>query len=238
MTVVRQLERVVARLKGDPAYRFEVELSTGEAIAVAAPRSLQVLRGLLLRLRAGSANGLTFVGRGVTIRRASGLVLGRSVILEDGVNIDAMSQKGVVLGDNVTIKNGTIVVCTAVIRQKGVGLRIGNNSSVGALSFLGAQGGITIGEDVLIGPGVKIFSEDHRFADPEIPIRLQGETRAEVRIGDNCWIGAGAIIVRGVTIGRGSVVAAGSVVTQDIEMDSLAAGIPARRIRSRLESEK
>jgi acetyltransferase-like isoleucine patch superfamily enzyme len=237
MIFVRQLERVVARLKGDPGYRFEVELSTGEAIAVAASRLLQMLRGLFLRLRVGSANGLTFVGRGVTIRRAAGLVLGRSVILEDGVNIDAMSQKGVVLGDNVTIKSGAIVVCTSVIRQKGIGLRIGNNSSVGALSFLGAQGGITIGEDVLIGPGVRIFSEDHRFSDPELPIRLQGETRAEVRIDGNCWIGAGVIIVGGVTVGRGSVIAAGSVVTQDIEKDSLAAGTPARRIRSRLESE-
>ena len=104
---------------------------------------------------------------------------------------------------------------------------------MGAASFLGGQGGIVIGTDVIMGPGVRIFSENHRTDAMDRPIRAQGVTRATVRIDDDCWIGAGATILAGVTIGTGSVVAAGAVVTHDVPPWSVVAGVPARVVRSR-----
>jgi acetyltransferase-like isoleucine patch superfamily enzyme len=234
VTASRFIEWLIGYLKREPLYRFDSSLTATEVVAVTFARLVQVVRGSFVRLRVHSARGLVFAGRGVSIRRASQLTLGRQVILEDRVSIDALSLAGVVFGDNVTIKSGAMIVCTGVIRHKGIGLTIGRNSSVGSLSYLGAQGLIAIGEDVLIGPGVQIFSEDHSFSRADVPIRLQGERRRKVTIEDNCWIGAGVTIVGGVTIGRGSVVAAGSVVVRDIEPDSLAAGVPAKRIRSRV----
>ena len=121
-----------------------------------------------------------------------------------------------------------------MLAELGEGITIGDRSAVGAGSFLGGQGGIWIGRDVIMGPGVRIFSENHNYGDVEQPIRAQGQTRAAVAIDNDCWIGGGATILAGVTIGRGSVIAAGAVVTRDVPEYSVAGGVPARVLRSRL----
>jgi maltose O-acetyltransferase len=88
---------------------------------------------------------------------------------------------------------------------------------------------VTIGDDVLIGPGVHIYAATHPV-EPEI--RLGGrELGLPVKIGNTVWIGGGAIICPGVTIGDGAVIGAGSVVTRDIPPRCVAAGNPGRIIR-------
>jgi galactoside O-acetyltransferase len=69
------------------------------------------------------------------------------------------------------------------------------------------------------------------FTDPERPIMDQGITATGIRIEDNCWVGAGAIVLDGVTVGRGACVGAGAVVTHSVPPHSLAVGVPARVIR-------
>ena len=66
------------------------------------------------------------------------------------------------------------------------------------------------------------------------PIRLQGVSRQGIHIGPNCWVGAKVTVLDGVTIGEGSVVAAGAVVTKDIPPYSIAAGVPAKVIKRRV----
>jgi acetyltransferase-like isoleucine patch superfamily enzyme len=161
------------------------------------------------------------------------LNVGKSLIIEDGVYIDALSEEGIILGNNVTIAKQSILICTGVIRKIGKGIQIGNNSAIGAQSFIGGQGGVNIGNDVIMGPGVRIFSENHIYKDKKELIRLQGESRKGVAIGDNCWIGASSTILDGVTIGNGCVIAAGSVVTKDIPSNSVAAGVPAKVVKNR-----
>jgi acetyltransferase-like isoleucine patch superfamily enzyme len=78
---------------------------------------------------------------------------------------------------------------------------------------------------------VHIYSSDHIFADPDTCFVDQGVTARGVRIEDECWIGARAVILDGVTVGQRSVVAAGAVVTQDVPPHSLVAGVPARVTR-------
>jgi acetyltransferase-like isoleucine patch superfamily enzyme len=160
---------------------------------------------------------------------------GAGLILEDDVKINALSAHGISFGNNVTIGRGAILVCTGVVANKGEGILIGSNSAVGALSFLGGQGGIRIGNNVIMGPSVRIFSENHNFEDPAVPIRKQGESRQGVVIEDDCWIGAGATILDGATIGTGSVVAAASVVTRSVPPFSVVAGVPAKVIKSRVQ---
>lgn len=91
---------------------------------------------------------------------------------------------------------------------------------------------IFIGKWSGLGPHTKIFSSNHEFA-PGKPYHTQPWREADVIIGEDCWIGAGTIIVAGVTIGDRCVVAAGSVVTKSIPPDSIAAGVPARVIKTR-----
>jgi acetyltransferase-like isoleucine patch superfamily enzyme len=162
-----------------------------------------------------------------------GIRAGRNLILEDEAYLDALSEDGIVMGDNVTIAKKSILVCTGVIRSKGKGIEIGSNSAIGAQSFIGGQGGVTIGSNVIIGPGVRIFSENHRFEDLDMPIRLQGEIRQGVVIGSDCWIGASCTILDGVTIGTGVVIAAGAVVTRNVPDRAVVAGVPARVLRIR-----
>jgi acetyltransferase-like isoleucine patch superfamily enzyme len=89
---------------------------------------------------------------------------------------------------------------------------------------------IEIGNDVIIGPGVSLFSENHNYKDINTPIRLQGETRKKIVIEDDVWIGANAIILAGVYIGKHSVVGAGSVVTKDVPANSVVVGSPAKLV--------
>lgn len=88
---------------------------------------------------------------------------------------------------------------------------------------------VTIGSFVFFGPSVHIYTASHPL---EANLRRKRAIAKPVNIGDDCWIGGGVIICPGVTVGDRCVIAAGSVVTKNIPNDSLAAGIPAKVIKS------
>lgn len=116
-------------------------------------------------------------------------------------------------------------------------LTLGDRVGIAAYCQLNAAGGIVIGDGVLIGPGTLVWSLNHCYKIATIPIQDQGYERAEIRIDDDVWIAAGCVILPGVHIARGTVVAAGAVVTRSTEPNSVVAGIPARYISRRIESE-
>ncbi|GIU36770.1 acyltransferase [Shewanella colwelliana] len=91
---------------------------------------------------------------------------------------------------------------------------------------------ITIEDFVLIGSGVHIYTSNHEFNDPNLPIFFQGHKPVEpVVICSGVWIGANAIVLPGVTVGKNSVIAAGSVVTKDVPPYVVVAGQPAKIIK-------
>lgn len=233
----RLVEKTIQSLKRDASYELDPALTGHALFQVASYRGFATLQGNWRRLRLRESKGTIFVGKKVTLRNPQMISVGRSVIIEDYVTIDALSQEGVILGDNVTIAKFTTIQCTGVIRSLGLGLKISDNSAIGAYSYLGAQGGITIGNNVIMGPRVSFHAENHKYTDLHLPIRLQGETRQGIVVEDDCWIGAGSIILDGVHIGTGCVVAAGSVVTKDVPAFSIVAGSPARIIKYRNRSD-
>ncbi|MEV0522020.1 sugar O-acetyltransferase [Streptomyces sp. NPDC050439] len=91
------------------------------------------------------------------------------------------------------------------------------------------QGGIYLGDGVLIGPKTNLISSDHPLTMPE---RSDFITRAPITIGANAWLGADVTVLPGVTIGQGAVVGAGSVVTKDVPPNTLVTG-PAACARKR-----
>ena len=115
-------------------------------------------------------------------------------------------------------------------------LTLGRNVGISPNTQFNAAGGIDIGDDTLIGPGCMVWSVNHRFDDPNVPIRCQGYVPGKVVIGGNCWIAGHCVILPGVELGTGSVVAAGSVVTRSFGAGAVLAGVPARLVRSRMES--
>jgi acetyltransferase-like isoleucine patch superfamily enzyme len=108
------------------------------------------------------------------------------------------------------------------------GLRLGNQIDIGEFVHIRANGGVTIGDRVLIASHVVITSRGHPIAPPRFGVTED----APVRIDDDVWIGAGAIVLPGVTVGKGAVVAAGAVVAHDVPAMTVVAGVPARVLKT------
>ena len=114
-------------------------------------------------------------------------------------------------------------------------LFLGDNVVVGKDCILNASGEIVIQKDCLLGPGVVIWTQNHKFARLDMPINQQGYVYRRVVIEEDVWIAARAIVLPGVKVGKGAVIAAGSVVTNDVEAFSVVAGVPAKLIKMRDE---
>ncbi|WP_405607636.1 sugar O-acetyltransferase [Streptomyces sp. NBC_01511] len=112
----------------------------------------------------------------------------------------------------------------------------GSNITIGARTFVNYNltaldvATITIGEDCQIGPNVQLLTPTHPLA-PQ-PRRDKLEAARPITIGDNVWLGGGAIVLPGVTIGDNSVIGAGAVVTRDVPANTVAVGNPARPVRA------
>lgn len=114
-------------------------------------------------------------------------------------------------------------------------LRIGDGTWIGQGAFLHGAGGLTIGANVGVGPGVHIITSAHSEAGRSTPILHSPIDFAPVFIDDDADIGVGAIILPGTRVGRGAQVGAGAVVTHDVAAYDIVAGNPARVLRKRPE---
>lgn len=110
---------------------------------------------------------------------------------------------------------------------------IGEGTFLNLGVMVAATDRVSIGAHTMIANGSLITDANHRFDDPDVPVPWQGFTsKGPVTIGDNVWLGANVVVTSGVTIGRRCVVGANSVVTEDLPSFSIAAGAPARVIRT------
>lgn len=110
----------------------------------------------------------------------------------------------------------------------GENIRIGKNVFVNHACTFMDRGGITLEDDVLIGPKVNLITTNH----PLGPAERRATVSHPILIKKNAWIGAGATILAGVTVGENAVVAAGAVVSKDVPGNTIAGGVPARVIKS------
>lgn len=176
------------------------------------------------------ADGLPGIEANVRIAFAENIKLGRYVYLDSGVYLHA-TPGGIEIGDRTFIMHNSEL---HVFNFRGLPhafIHVGARSFIGESTIIRGQGGVTIGESVLIGPGVQIMAVNHNYADPSIHIMDQGISGAGIVIEDGAWIGAGAVVLDGVQIGQGAVIGANAVVTRDIPAHSLAVGAPARVVK-------
>jgi len=229
------IENIIRKLKGNPDYKWDSTYSVRDLSVITKIRTMQIIRGLWLKLFFKKTSGLLFIGSRVKVRHAYQITAGKNLILEDNVSLNALSFDGVHFGDHVSIGRNSTLFGTGIISNKGKGIKIGNRTGINTGAYLAGQGGITIGDDVITGPNLQIFSENHVFADLHQIIKEQPLTRVGVTVGNNCWIGGGVTILDGVNIGSGCVIAAGSVVTKSVPDNSIVAGVPAKVIRNRAD---
>ena len=127
-------------------------------------------------------------------------------------------------GEDVNLQKG------AVFSTK---LSIGDHSSLGINSVI--QGPVIIGNNVMMGPEVYIYTQNHNHQRTDIPMIEQGYEREKpVTIKDDVWIGSRVTILPGVTVGKGAIIGAAAVVTKDVPDYSIVAGNPACVIKSRI----
>lgn len=126
------------------------------------------------------------------------------------------------IGDDVEIRPPLQV-------DYGYRITVGNGTFVNFGAIMLDVAPITIGSDVQSGPNVQLLTPTHPL-DPDLR-RAKWESAQPITIGDNVWLGGGAIVGPGVTIGENTVVGAGAVVTRDLPPNVVATGVPARETR-------
>jgi len=175
------------------------------------------------------------LGRNITLWHPASMWIGDNVAVDDGVQLDARScgQHGFRIGDGALISRGCI------ISGKDGPLSIGPRANIGAGCVMYASTRLEIGADTMLAAQCYVGGGAYRvYGRLDLPMAEQPESCLGVVIEDDCWLGAGAIVVDGVRIGRGSVVGAGAVVTRDVEPYSVVTGVPARPVGKRREKVK
>lgn len=133
----------------------------------------------------------------------------------------------IVLDDLVALDDEVVLLTTGK-RGARPKLLIGRSTYVNRFTMFDASLHISIGADCMIGPYCYITDHDHGSGDG--PISNQALVEAPVKVGNNVWIGAHAIILKGVSIGDNAIIGAGAVVTTDVGPGERVAGVPARQI--------
>lgn len=110
-------------------------------------------------------------------------------------------------------------------------ISLGNRSGIGDNCYF--QGRVTLGDDVMMAPKVSFIADTHVYEDISLPMNQQGMQSKPIIVGNDVWIGYGAIILAGVHIGDGAVIGAGAVVTKDVQAYSVVGGVPAKVIKKR-----
>ena len=114
--------------------------------------------------------------------------------------------------------------------------RIGENVTIHDFCYIDAIGSVTIGDNTRIAHNCSIITGQHQYDVEGKTIIDSGYVWEPVSIGNDVWIGAGAVILQGITINDGAVIGANSVVTKDVEAYTIVAGNPARVIRKRFSN--
>jgi acetyltransferase-like isoleucine patch superfamily enzyme len=194
------------------------------------------LRKVLFPLIIGRVGKGAIFGRNVTIRYGSRIVIHDRAVIDDNVVLDAKGEHDNVIeiGADAMISRNCILSC------KGGSIRIGRKVVLGANSLIHAITGsdVTIGDHGAIAAFTYfIGGGTYRHDRLDVPMREQGDySKGGVVVGADVWIGSHVQVLDGVRIGHGAIVAAGATVTRDVPDYAIVGGVPARLIRSRLDS--
>jgi acetyltransferase-like isoleucine patch superfamily enzyme len=213
-TAPPEIDAVPAAVRGDPPPRHGGPIALLRFMAAHRMLNLKYARLIArlgwLKLRFGRrlvTDGLCFVGPGVQleIARNARLVLGRWSWIGHGCKI--------------RIHEGDV--------------RIGAKTVMGQECTISAYQRVAVGRECVIADRVMLIDFDHGVVEVDRPIRLQGIYKRDVQVGNNCWIGYGACVLRGVTVGDNAIIGTSAVVTKSVPENAVVAGVPARVIRMR-----
>lgn len=221
------------KIAGKDSFTLDGKISKAYLFRLCYKYGFMMLRGKFFSLGYSAIDNSIFIGKKVCILEKRYLSIGAKTKIHDGVYIDALSSDGVNIGDHVVLGRNSRIECTGSLENVGKGVTIGNRTTFGSDCYFGAAGGIEIGDDVVCGQYIRFHSENHNYDDMNLLIREQGVTNKGIHIGNNCWIGAGAVFLDGSALGDGCVVAANAVVTKQFPDNSVIGGVPAKILKTR-----
>jgi serine acetyltransferase len=173
------------------------------------------------------ANGIASRARNVWFC-ALGVRLGGYVWMR---NISIPRQwSDITLEEGVSLDDGVVLLCSELARNDKLVIRSG--TYVNRYTMFDAIEHIEIGRNCMIGPYCFFTDANHGTATG-LPVKQQAMETKPVIVGDDVWMGAGVIVLRGVRIGCGAVIGAGAVVTKDVPANAIVVGVPAREIGRR-----
>lgn len=215
--------------------RINNNVSPYDKILIYVRTAAKIIRGLIKTLTLKERRFPLFLGKHVSISHGHNIYCKQNVKFEDYAEIHGLSTHGLHFGRNVTIGRYTEIRPSSYygVGQIGYGLEMGDFSSIGPFGFVGCSGKVVIGNNVMIGPRVSLFAENHNFDDSSSTIMSQGVNNKGIMIEDDCWIGSGVIILDGVTIGHGSVIGAGTLITKSVPPESVVINKRNRLVRKR-----
>ncbi len=161
------------------------------------------------------------------MRQIPGLILPDNVTIKNSALVEIRFGGTIEIGENSEILDGVMVL------TYGGNIKIGKRCSINAQTILYGHGGLTIGNDVLIAGHCMVIPSNHNFADKNKTIISQGNTSKGITIEDDVWIAHGCSILDGVKIEKGAIIAAGSVVNKDVPANCIYGGVPAKLIKNR-----
>jgi acetyltransferase-like isoleucine patch superfamily enzyme len=142
--------------------------------------------------------------------------------------LEALREGRLEVGEGTLFEPGVWITAPSPGR-----VRIGAGTFLNLGVMVAAAELVEIGDHCMFANGCFITDANHRFDDPDIPVTWQGFTsKGPTRVGDNVWCGAHVVITSGVTVGERCVIGANSVVTTDLPPFSIAAGAPARVLKT------
>lgn len=221
------------KLAGKEDFKIDEKIGFGYIVRICWRYGWMLIRGIFFSMGYSNISNKVFIGKNVRVYQKKSLAIGSQTKIRDNVKIDALARLGVSIGDRVVLGENTIIECTGALSFVGKGVVIGDRTSFGRNCFFGAAGGIEVGSDVIAGEFVRFHSENHIFNDKEMLIKDQGVSHQGIKIGNNCWIGAGAVFLDGAEIGNGCVVAANAVVNKKFGDNSVVGGVPAKVLKVR-----
>jgi acetyltransferase-like isoleucine patch superfamily enzyme len=172
-------------------------------------------------------------GKNLVLRHPHQMKIGNHVVIDENCLLiaDEVEGIGITIGDNVILSRNSILMA------KGGRIEIGENSNIGSNCFFGTTNRVTVGKNVLIAANGYVGGGRYKYDRLDLPpMKQEMYSVGEQTIGDNVWLGANVIVIDGINVGHDSIIGAGAVVTRDVPPYSIAAGVPARVIKSRAEN--
>jgi len=217
--------------KRNPDFQFDEAVDGRMILALTYEKGWAILRSYKLLFQLCIPN-LLFFGKGVQVINAHKIKFGKWVKLDDYVCLNGLGTGFLKIGNKSGIGPYSRVEVSTSFNNIGKYIHIGKNVGIGAFAYLGGGGGLSIGDNCIIGQYFSCHPENHNYQNANQLIREQGVTRQGIHIGNNCWIGSKVTVLDGVNIGDNCVIAAGAVVTKNMPANSVIGGVPAKVLKS------